>query len=105
MKSGTPILLIVILLICGVTSCDDEEKTQPIDEGSTACGQAIEQLQDALFPRDSWLETQAWIVSIFNIVGIKLDETEKNVTNYEVGRAMAAQLAISQAGNSSACQE
>jgi hypothetical protein len=102
MKSGYTLLFVFLLTyLIGTYNKDDKSKSE--DVGNTACAKAVEQEREALFPKDNWVETEAWILSISRMAGIKFVEMENRVANYEVGRAMAVRLALSQANGFAVC--
>ena len=103
MKSDTLFWTCVAAIVALALHHNEEQQADDVGEGA-ACTKQIEQLQEALFPKNSWIETEAWFLAVGQMVGAKLPGLEARVANYEVGRATALQFALSRAKGSSACR-
>jgi hypothetical protein len=103
MKTGYLSFFVVALVVYVLTTHqkDRNSDNQAVDDN--ACAGAIEQYREALFPRDRWIEAEARTLAIAQTLNIDADSIEKTVSNYEVGRATAMQVAISQANKSPEC--
>jgi hypothetical protein len=99
------VLLGLVFVAYFFSSHDNEKDPAAENAEGSACAKGIEQCQETIFPRHSWIEAQRWILAVAQIAGVKLNEMATTVANYEVGRANAAQLALSQAQNSLECED
>jgi hypothetical protein len=99
MKAGYLSFFAVALLVYVFTGRQKDD--QPAADNS--CVRVIEQYQEALFPRDRLMETEAWLLGISQMLNISAGSLAHDVANYEVGRATAMRLAISRANGLPEC--
>ena len=89
-------IVVAVAMVCFFFDEDEQKKQSP-------CAAALEFYQNMLFPKDRWIEYKSYIASALHVIGVQTTDMDGEIENYEYGRALAMQQAISQSKDMAEC--